>query len=148
MSTSSPPVIDIATLTAPGKASISERDGKLTINSGNPLKALQVVATQGGIRIHLTQTEIDDLLAAGKLQIKVSFTLHDSPSATLAAQQIVSIAKAALQAKRGVPLGRIWSKIVLALILMVLVIITFLLAIRLLDMAYGTHQLEALLGWI
>lgn len=117
------------------------------MTGNSPLKALQVVAAQGGIRIHLAQHEIDDLLAAGRFKLTANFSLQDSSSATQAAQQIVNMAKV-LQAKRDVPHGRTGRNIGWALFLIVLAIIAFLLAIRLLDMIYGTHQLEALLAGI
>lgn len=149
MNASSSPVIDIALLDAPGKASISESNGgAVTLRGNNALKALQMIVVHGGIRIHLSQHEIDDLLAAGKLQITVNFSRHDSSSATQAAQQIVNMANAALQAKHDAAQRSAGRKIGYALMLIVLVVLAFLLAISLLDVIYGTHQLEELMGRI
>lgn len=146
MSISVPPVIDIATLQAPGKASISENNGSVTLSSNNPLKALQAIAAQGVIRIHLSQIEIDALLAAGKLEITVSFLLRNAASATLAAQQIIHLATTASTDRRSVSQRMASRKIGWALLLLLLVVIVFLLVISLLDAVYGTHQLETILG--
>ena len=89
--------IDVLSLHSAGKASFQEKNGIVTVTGNDAIKALQLVAECGGIRILLSQVELASLSAAAKMKISVAFPRNDIPGAAQAAQQIMGIVYAARQ---------------------------------------------------
>lgn len=139
-----PGPIGIETLTAPGKASLTEKNGQVRITGNNAVAALQLLAKEGKIAILLTPEEAARLTASGKLKISVGFTRGDGPSVVKAAQTISELAAAA-HLRTGNACHRGWGRrLSIALLFVAVVAAAFLLAIAALDAAYGTDRLSRL----
>ncbi len=123
--------VDVLKLRARGTAKVSEQAGTISLKADDPVSALQAIARQAKIKIDLTPDEVRRVSGAGKLAISLSYAKNVA-GASEAAKKVFDLAGQAQQNKPG-----IWKMLGFVSLLLIIGVVVFALAYRVLERTYG-----------
>lgn len=138
--------VNVLNLAAKGRASISEKGGVITVRAGDPVSALQAIATRAAIKIELSPAEVERFSGAGRLDISLSYA-NDFSGAMEAVKQIDRLAAEAsaagdLKKKKK---RTFWKALAWLVLAVALGAVGFAATVAVLDIAHGSRTLPHLL---
>lgn len=133
--------VNVLSVRARGRATLSTKGGQVTIKADDPVSALQAIAKQANIKIDLTPEEVERLTGAGKFGISLSYA-NDLGGASEAAKKIDQMVVSALASQGRKGKRAVWKALGLLVLVVLLGAAVFAVTVAALDAFYGSRTLR------